>query len=64
MREEAAQAHLAGLRTRGVRSAIVGQRETMVPKVWLQVSGVDADLERRLTEIALRVEGSELRSCP
>jgi hypothetical protein len=62
--EEAAQAHLAGLRTRGVRSAIVGQRETVVPKVWLQVSGVDADLERRLTDIALRVEGSELRSCP
>jgi SPOR domain len=62
--EEAAQAHLASLRARGVRSAVVGQRETMVPKVWLQVSGVDADLERRLTDIALRVEGSELRNCP
>ena len=62
--EEAAQAHLASLRTRGVRSAIVGERETMVPKVWLQVSGVDAELERRLTDIALRVEGSELRNCP
>jgi hypothetical protein len=36
----------------------------MVPKVWLQVSGVDADLERRLTDIALRIEGSDLRSCP
>ena len=62
--EEAAQAHLASLRTRGVRSAIVGERETMVPKVWLQVSGADAALERQLADIALQMEGSELRSCP
>jgi hypothetical protein len=62
--EEAAQAHLASLRTRGVRTAVVGQRETLVPKVWLQVSGVDGELERRLADIALQIEGSELRSCP
>lgn len=62
--EEAAHAHLASLRARGVRSALVGERETVVPKVWLQVSDVDAALERRLTEIATRVDGSELRTCP
>jgi hypothetical protein len=62
--EEAAQAHLASLRTRGVRTAVVGQRETLVPKVWLQVSGVDGELERRLADIALQIEGSELRNCP
>ncbi|MGE5641005.1 MAG: SPOR domain-containing protein, partial [Clostridia bacterium] len=34
--EEAAQARLAALRGQGVRSAQVGPRETVVPKVWLQ----------------------------
>ena len=62
--EDAAQARLAALRRQGVRTAQVGQRETVVPKVWLQVSNVDPALERRLTEIALQMEGSELRACP
>jgi hypothetical protein len=62
--EEAAQARLAALRQQGVRTAQVGQRETVVPKVWLQVSNVDATTERRLAEVALQMEGSELRSCP
>jgi len=62
--EEAARARLAVLRGQGVRSAQVGQRETVVPKVWLQVSGVDPALERRLSEIALQMENSELRTCP
>lgn len=62
--EESAQARLATLREQGVRSAQVGPRETVVPKVWLQVKGVDAALESRLKDIARQVEGSELRSCP
>ena len=45
---EAAQARLAALRAQGVRSALVGQRETVVPKMWLQVKGVDPALEARL----------------
>jgi hypothetical protein len=35
----------------------------MVPKVWLQVKGIDAALESRLKDIARQVDGSELRSC-
>jgi len=62
--EEAAQARLATLRGQGVRSAVVGARETVVPKVWLQVKGVDGALEARLRDIAREIEGSELRSCP
>lgn len=62
--EEAAQSHLGTLRTRGVRSARVGTRETLVPKVWLQVKSVDAPLAARLKEIAAQVEGSELKNCP
>jgi len=61
--EEAAQARLLALRAQGVRSAQIGPRETVVPKVWLQVKGVDAALEARLKEIARQVDGSELRSC-
>lgn len=62
--EEAARARLAVLRTQGVRSAQVGARETTVPKVWLQVKGVDAPLEAKLRDVAREIEGSELRNCP
>src|SRR5262249_31045735 len=61
--EEAAQARLATLRAQGVRTAIVGVRETVVPKVWLQVRGVDAGLEAKLKELTQPVESTELRPC-
>jgi hypothetical protein len=60
---EAAQARLAALREQGVRSAIVGSRETLVPKLWLQVRGIDAALEAKLKEIAREIDGTELRAC-
>lgn len=59
---EAAQAKLAALREQGVRSAMVGPRET-APKLWLQVRGIDAALEAKLKEIAREIDGSELRPC-
>lgn len=62
--EEAAQARLAALRSQGVRSAQVGAREAVVPKVWLQVKEVDEALLARLKELARSMEGSELRECP
>lgn len=62
--EEAAQARLAALRAQGVRSARVGTRDTVVPKVWLQVKSVDAPLQARLKEVARQVEGTELKDCP
>jgi hypothetical protein len=62
--EDAAQARLAALRAQGVRSARIGPRETVVPKVWLQVKGVDAPLRARLKDIARQSEGTELRECP
>lgn len=62
--EEAARARLAVLRTQGVRSASVGARETVVPKVWLQVKGVDPALEAKLKELTVQVESTELRPCP
>jgi len=61
--EEAALARLAALRGLGVRSAQIGARETTVPKVWLQVKGVDGALHARLKDAARSIEGSELREC-
>ena len=62
--ERAALARLAALRERGVRSALVGQRDTVVPRMWLQVKQTDPALEARLREIARQIDGSELRPCP
>jgi len=61
--EEAAQTRLAALSSMGVRSAVMARRETLVPKVWLQVNGTDPELEERLRNIARQIEGSELRAC-
>jgi hypothetical protein len=62
--EEAARARLAVLRDQGVRTAVVGARETVVPKVWLQVKGVDPALEAKIKELTVQVESTELRACP
>ncbi|HEY1289972.1 MAG TPA: SPOR domain-containing protein [Burkholderiales bacterium] len=62
--ERAAAARLASLRELGVRNALVGKRDTVVPRIWVQVKGVDPSLEARLKDIARQAEGSELRPCP
>jgi hypothetical protein len=61
--EAPAQARLAALRTKGVRSAQVGARVMQVPKVWLRVRDVDAGLRARLRDVSQSIEGSELRDC-
>ncbi|HYL71008.1 MAG TPA: SPOR domain-containing protein [Candidatus Dormibacteraeota bacterium] len=61
---EAAQARLAALRGQGVRSAKAGPRETVVARVWYQVTSVDASLQARLKDLARQIEGSELKECP
>ena len=61
--EQAALARLTALRDQGVRSALVGSRDTLVPRLWLQVKEVDAALEARLRETARQLELGELRPC-
>jgi hypothetical protein len=61
--EAAAQAHLAELKARGVRSAQVGAGVSQVPKVWLRVRDTDPALRARLHEVARAIDGSELRDC-
>ncbi len=61
---EAAQARLAALRGQGVRNVQAGPRETVVARVWYQVTSVDAPLQARLRDLAAQLEGSELKECP
>lgn len=62
--EEAANSRLAMLRAKGVRTALLGQRDTQVQKVLFQVRGVDAALAARLAELVQAFAGSELKDCP
>ena len=61
--EAAAQARIADLKAKGVRSAQVGARVSQVPKVWLRVRDTDPALRARLHEVARAINGSELRDC-
>lgn len=61
--EDAAKAHLEALRAKGVRSALLGQRETRVPKVWFQVRAIEPALHARLQELARDFEGATLHQC-
>jgi len=62
--EEAAKNRLEALRTRGVRSAQTGERDTSVSKIWFQVRGADAALLVKLREHAQAFPGTEVRDCP
>jgi len=62
--EEAAQARLAELRKKGVRTARVGPRETPVQKVYFTVREVPDALASRLNELRQGFPGSELKNCP
>jgi hypothetical protein len=61
--EESAKSRLEALRARGVRSAVTGEREARVAKVWFQVRDPDAALQAKLREIAQGFPGTELRDC-
>ena len=62
--EEAAQARLAELRKKGVRTARVGPTETSVQKVYFTVREVPEELASRLNELRQGFPGSELKDCP
>ena len=62
--EAAAKGRLDAVREKGVRSAQVGPRDTVVTKVSLQVREADAAMRAKLSEIAQQFPGSELRECP
>jgi len=61
--EEAAKSRLETLRARGVRSALVGEREMQVPKIWLQARNLEPAQLARWKEITPAWPGIELRDC-
>lgn len=61
--EDAARAHLEALRAKGVKSAVAGQRESRVPKVWFQFRSVEPALHARLQEIARDFDAATLHEC-
>jgi hypothetical protein len=61
--EDAAKSRLEALKTKGVRSALTGERETQVPKVWFQVRNAEPAVQLKLREFAQASPGTELREC-
>jgi len=61
--EDAAKARLAALRAKGVKSAIVGARESQAGKTYFQVREADAALAAKLNALKLGFPGSEVREC-
>lgn len=61
--EEAAKNRLEALKQKGVRTALVGERELQVPKNWLQVRGAEPAQLARWKDIAAGYPGTELRAC-
>ena len=64
--EDAAQAYLASLRARGVRSAIVGKREDLLRHVAFYLRDPGAPVVARMAELQKQFPGSEIRAaaCP
>jgi hypothetical protein len=62
--EAAAKSRLEALRTRGVRSALSGERDTQVAKVWFQLRGADAAQLAAVRETVQGFPGTDLRPCP
>ncbi|TSA11913.1 MAG: hypothetical protein D4R74_12315 [Betaproteobacteria bacterium] len=61
--EEAAKARLAALRAKGVRSAIVGTRETQPGKTYFQVRDASGGVVAKLNELKQGFAGTDVREC-
>jgi hypothetical protein len=61
--EDAAKARLEALRTKGVKSATSGARETQLSKTYFQVREANATLTAKLNELRQGFAGTEVREC-
>ena len=61
--EDAAKARLEALRTKGVKSATSGARETQLSKTYFQVREANATLTAKLNELKQGFAGTEVREC-
>lgn len=62
--EDAAQAYLAKLKERGVRSAIAARRENFLKQVAFYVRDPNAATVARLTELQKEFSGTEMKAAP
>lgn len=61
--EEAAKARLGAVRAKGVRSAVIGARETQRGKTYFQVREATSVVATRLHELKQGFSGTEVREC-
>ena len=61
--EEAARSRLAELRTKGVRTARVGPKETSVQKIYFAIREVPDALVTKLNDLRQSFVGTDLRDC-
>lgn len=61
--EDAAKARLAALRDKGVRSAVVGARETQTGKTYFRVNDASPALVAKLKDLGRDFPGAEVREC-
>ena len=61
--EEAAANHLEQLRSKGMRAALVGARDTQVQKTWFQVRDAPEAAVAKLNDLRQGFPGSELKDC-
>lgn len=61
--EDAAKAYLDALRAKGVRSAVIGVRETQRSKTYFQVREATSAVAARLQELKQGFSGTEVREC-
>lgn len=62
--EEGARSRLEALKAKGLRAALIGERELQVPKAWVQARGATAEELARWREIARTAfPAAEFRDC-
>ena len=61
--QDAARNRLEQLRSKGVRTAQVGARDTQVQKIWFQVRDVPETVVAKLNDLRQGFPGSELKEC-
>lgn len=59
---EAAENHLKYLRTKGIRTAIVGERGTKLRAVWFEFNAIDSETKAKLLQMQKEYNGSELKN--
>ena len=62
--EDAAKNYLAGIAAKGVKSALVGERETKVTKTAFRLSGLDDAANAKFEAIKKDFPGHDPRECP